>query len=106
MGDDTQGDDNYYQGYTFDLKDLFPEANVGVQEVEHNNHISVYPNPAVDQLSVTLNKNAEMTIYNIMGQAVLTVEGKAGVNTLDISNLTSGIYFISAGNDTQKFIVK
>lgn len=106
MGDDTQGDDNYYQGYTFDLKDLFPEANVGVQEVEHNNHISVYPNPAVDQLSVTLNKNAEVTVYNIMGQAVMTVEGRIGANTIDISSLTSGIYFISAGNDTQKFIVK
>ena len=62
--------------------------------------------PAVDQLSVTLNKNVEVTVYNIMGQAVMTVEGRIGANTIDISNLTSGIYFISAGNDTQKFIVK
>ena len=106
QSDDTDAFDNYYQGLTFDLKDLFPNANVGVQEIEHNNYISVYPNPAVDQLNITLNKNAEVTVYNIMGQAVMTMEGRAGVNTLDISNLTSGIYFINAGNDTQKFIVK
>ena len=106
QSDDTDPFDNLYHGYTFDLNELFPNANVGVQEVEHNNQISVYPNPAVDQLSVMLNKSAEVTVYNIMGQAVMTVEGRAGVNTLDISNLTSGIYFISAGNDTQKFIVK
>jgi len=106
QSDDTDAFDNYYQGLTFDLNDLFPNANVGVQEIEHNNYISVYPNPAVDQLNITLNKNAEVTVYNIMGQAVMTMEGRAGVNTLDISNLTSGIYFINAGNDTQKFIVK
>ena len=106
QSDETDWTDNKYQGLTYDLKDIFPEANVGVQEVEHNNHMSLYPNPAVNQLNVTLNKNAEVTVYNIMGQAVMNVEGRAGVNTLDISSLTSGIYFISAGNDTQKFIVK
>ena len=47
-----------------------------------------------------------MTVYNIMGQAVMTVEGRTGVNNIDITSLTSGIYFISAGTDTQKFIVK
>ena len=55
---------------------------------------------------MTLNKSAEVTVYNIMGQVVMTVEGRMGINTLDISTLNSGIYFISAGNDTQKFIVK
>jgi hypothetical protein len=80
----------------------------GIEEttVSNDAQISVYPNPASGQVSVTLNNNAEVTVYNIMGQTVMTVEGHAGVNTLDISNLTSGIYFINAGNDTQKFVVK
>ena len=30
----------------------------------------------------------------------------SGTNTLDISNLGCDIYFISAGNDTQKLVVK
>ena len=106
MGGDNDPDDNLYQGFTFDLNELFPEVGVGVPEMEHNNHLSVYPNPAEGQISVTLNKNAEVTIYNIMGQAVLTMEGRAGANTLDISSLNSGVYFISAGNDTQKIVVK
>ena len=106
QSDDTDAFDNLYTGFTYDLKDLFPDAGVGVQEIEHNTHLSVYPNPAEGQISVTLNKSAEVTIYNIMGQTVMTVEGRVGVNTLDISNLTSGIYFVSAGNDTQKIVVK
>ena len=105
MGDDSDGTDNYYQGFTFELNDLF--ESVGVPEVEsHNTHMSVYPNPANDQLSITLSQNADIVIYNIMGQAVMTVEGHAGANTLNISNLTSGIYFVNAGTETQKVIVR
>lgn len=104
MGGDNDPNDNLYTGYTFNLEDLF--VGVGLPEVEHNNHVNVYPNPAVDQLSVTLNKNATLTICNIMGQVIMTAEGHAGANTLDISSLSKGIYFVTAGNDTQKFVVK
>ena len=105
-GGDSDPEDNLYTGYTFDLNHLFPIVPFNAPEMEHNNHVTVYPNPAVGQLNVTLNKNAEVTVYNIMGQAVMSVEGHAGANTLDISSLNSGVYFISAGNDTQKFVVK
>ena len=105
QGDDEEPTDNYYQGFTFELNDLF--EGVGVPEVEnHNTHMSVYPNPATDQIGIVLSQNADIVIYNIMGQVVMTAEGHAGANTLNISNLTSGIYFVNAGNETQKFIVK
>ena len=106
QSDDGDASNNLYQGFTFELNDLFPGVGVGVPEVSHNTHMSVYPNPAVDQLNVTLSQNAEIVIYNIMGQNVMTIEGHAGANNINISNLNAGIYFISAGNDTQKFIVK
>jgi hypothetical protein len=106
QSDDTDWTDNHYHGYTFSLEELFGIDGIEETPASNNNQISVYPNPAVDQLSVTLNKDAEMTIYNIMGQAVMTVEGRIGANIIDITSLTSGIYFISAGTDTQKFIVK
>ena len=97
--------DNFYQGFTFELNDLFD--GVGLEEeVSHNTHMTLYPNPATDRLNVTLSQNAEIVVYNIMGQSVMTVEGHAGANSLNISNLTSGIYFVNAGTDTQKFIVK
>ena len=104
MGDDPDDSNNYYQGLTFDLSDLFPF--VGVPEVSHNTHMSLYPNPAVEQLNVTLSQDADIVIYNIMGQNVMNVEGHAGNNSINISNLNAGVYFISAGSDTQKFIVK
>ena len=36
----------------------------------------------------------------------MSQEGNAGANSINISSLTSGIYFVNAGSDTQKFIVK
>ena len=104
QSDEDDWADNHYAGYTYELSDLF--EGVGLKEVENNTHVSVYPNPAENLLNVTLNKNAEVVIYNIMGQAVMNVKGHIGANRLDISSLNSGIYFVSAGNDTQKFVVK
>ena len=106
QSDDADASNNYYQGLTFELTDLFPGAGVGVEEVSHNTHMSIYPNPAVEQLNVTLSQDADIVIYNIMGQNVMNVEGHAGNNSINISNLNAGVYFISAGSDTQKFIVK
>ena len=71
-----------------------------------NTQMEIYPNPAVNQLNVKLENNAEISIYNIMGQNVINMQGVKGVNTIDVNDLTSGVYFISAGTVTQKFIVK
>ena len=106
QSDDLDSSNNYYQGLTFDLYELIPIGPFGTTEEEHNTHITVYPNPAVDRLNVTLNKNTVMMVYNIMGQVVMNIEGHVGANNIDVSNLNSGIYFISAGGDAKKFVVK
>ena len=104
-GGDVIDDDNYYQALTFDLLELFGYDGVE-EQVTPNTQMTVYPNPATDQLGITLSRNSDIVIYNIMGQVVMTAEGHIGGNTLDISNLTSGIYFVNAGANTQKFIVR
>jgi hypothetical protein len=105
-GGDVTPDDNYYQALTFDLMDLFGYDGIEEGQTVSNTHMSLYPNPAVDQLNITLNRNADIVIYNIMGQEVMSVEGHVGANTLNISSLSAGVYFVNAGSDTQKFIVK
>lgn len=105
-GGDHDAFDNYYQGLTFDLYDLFGIDDVEEPAVVNSTKMTLYPNPAVDHINVTLSMNAEIVVYNTMGQAIRTIEGHAGVNQLDLNGLNSGIYFISAGSETQKFIVK
>ena len=105
QSDDPDETDNLYEGFTFELEDLWPGIGVGTTESKTTS-MNVYPNPAVDQLNVVLSQNSEVVIFNMMGQAVRTVEGHVGVNTIDLNGLTSGVYFISAGSTTQKFVVK
>ena len=105
-GGDTDQFDNFYQGMTFDLEELF--GYDGIEDVTpvSNTAMSIYPNPVSDVLSISLNKDEDVVVYNLMGQSVASFQGHAGVNTFEVSNLNAGIYFISAGNATQKFIVK
>lgn len=103
---DTDQFDNYYQGLTFDLMELFGYDAVEEPATVSNTTLSIYPNPVSDRLSISLNKNEEVVVYNLMGQTVASFQGHVGVNTFEVSNLNAGIYFISAGNATQKFVVK
>ena len=78
----------------------------------------VYPNPATDMLNIEVNasQDSEMSInvFNLMGQKVMSenTNVSTGMNTRSIntSNLTSGIYFVTVKangfENTMKFIVK
>ncbi|WP_309642146.1 glycosyl hydrolase family 18 protein [Flavobacterium sp.] len=61
------------------------------------------PNPATNELFVKGNKQDFYKILSIQGQ--LIQEGKINSNTtINITNLKSGLYFISIDNDIVKFI--
>lgn len=70
---------------------------------------SVWPSPAVDVLNINgkFDNEVNVTIYNVTGKRVMEQNGFSG-NSLDVSSLTSGIYFIRVNHDgqvgTQRFI--
>ena len=85
---------------------------VGIEELQIA-EITLYPNPANQNLYFKLNGSAnidEISIINIAGQEVLRETQISNSNRLNISNLKNGIYFarIKSGNiiSTKKFIVK
>ena len=106
QSDEEDPTDCLYQGMTFDLSELFEDWNTPENPVQTATHMTIFPNPATDQLNVTLSRNANISIYNLTGQMVQNVEGHIGGNVIDLSGMNSGIYFINADGKTQKFIVK
>ena len=101
--DDPEPDDNGYRAVKVRLDyETWGETEI----VNDNQGVSIYPNPVNTEMTVTLPSDSEVVICNLMGQVVSTFKGVKGVNTFDASNLNSGIYFLSAGNSVQKFIVK
>lgn len=73
--------------------------------------MKVYPNPVNDMFTISLDREIDnITIYNLLGQEVITKVVKANEAAIDVSGLGAGTYFVKAasGNDvkTSKIIKK
>lgn len=68
--------------------------------------IKLYPNPAISNITVSVNlpqfTNVNMGIYNTLGEKVMEVFNGSVINfseTIDISSLSSGMYYFRVGSD-------
>ncbi len=94
------------------IDDINITGSVGISEAQEAG-ISIYPNPASSLLNIQLPngiKNSKSEIRNTLGQVVVTlsvVEGQKSI--IDISSLSSGIYFLHLVSDnldvTEKIVV-
>lgn len=72
----------------------------------NNFNFSFYPNPAKDMLTLKANENIEtITIFNILGQKVISQKIGALTSTIDIAKLSSGNYIlnVSINNQTEAY---
>ncbi len=85
---------------------------LGLFDEDNNSDISIYPNPARDNLTVILrdNKNYKLSISNLQGQILMENEISSAQSRIDISKLPKGVYVISIENAensaTRKLIVQ
>jgi hypothetical protein len=64
--------------------------------------LSIYPNPANDFVSIKLDESNEILVVDLQGKKVLRQVGQIGVNTLDLSTLSRGTYFIELEQEGAK----
>lgn len=101
------------------LDEMFTGTNENNQSIYDYDVMQNYPNPAsgITTIEVNIRKAADLTVevVNMVGQKVMTVDAgavKPGMKQvkLDVSNLTSGVYFytVQAGDAkiTKKMIVE
>ncbi len=86
---------------------------VGVEEpIQENTNLSVYPNPATGGFAtITCPAGTEsISIMNALGSVVYTINAPATIETINVANLSKGIYFVQTTKagvaKTLKFIVK
>lgn len=77
---------------------------VGLNENSIANGIHVFPNPAKDLLNVeVLNSDIySVTVTNILGKVILTDKSSKDKMSIDLSNVTAGIYFLTIDSKGQK----
>jgi hypothetical protein len=96
-----------------DLSDIKP---TGINELAHTGStIKVFPNPAVDQLTVNTGAGGNLTdkyiarLYDMTGKEISTIEFEGVTYRMNVSNLTTGTYILNVSKNgisfaTQKFI--
>jgi len=105
---------SYYAGTSDRQSIVFNKteyAGLSVNETVKNKlQVSVYPNPANENIFVSLNSNvksAQVTISNLSGKVLISTEITAD-NKVDVSSLPMGMYLLTIatnnGSETVKFI--
>lgn len=98
-----------YTDWGLDLGAFF-QWTVDVEEQEAMN-MSIYPNPVVDQVNITVEdfSNATLEIYNLLGEVVKSTQLSSQNTQVDVSNLTNGTYIVRVVNGqkvaTKKVII-
>ena len=93
-----------------DCDAIYDEWHHGIDETTDNG-FTVYPNPTngvlfVETQSIASLPNPTYRITNLMGQTLLQGSINAENQRIDISMLPAGMYFISVGELTRKFVVR
>ncbi|MDG1790446.1 MAG: HYR domain-containing protein [Flavobacteriaceae bacterium] len=99
---DSSGNENIC---SFELEVLV----LGLNDNELNKGLSVYPNPSSNM--VTVNSKTDLLtsilIFDINGKQILDINTiNSEIKTLDISNFSNGIYFMTINNVVTKKLIK
>jgi hypothetical protein len=93
---------------------IFPVCNFSAASVNENGNISfgMFPNPAVNQVTVNLPKgitNGTVNIVNVIGETVFTSAINGNTMNIDLSGFAKGSYFLNVntleGKGTQKLMI-
>lgn len=101
----SQGDGSINSTYYFDDVAFFEDA-LSVDKVIVNK-VQIYPNPTSNHLSIEANGEIQkISVYNILGQEVLTKTFQSHKIKLETSGLQNGIYIIKTSIDGKESISK
>ena len=84
-------------------------VNVTMSPVALNNikqSITLYPNPTNDFVNVVSTEKGQINIYDVNGRLLQRIEMTSEKQTIDISNLPTGIYNFQINGVNNKVIKK
>jgi uncharacterized repeat protein (TIGR01451 family) len=74
------------------------------------NDFSVYPNPTKNILNISAKNNANnienITVFDVVGKAMLTQKANTPTTTIDLSNCAKGVYFVIVSGDGFEKMIK
>lgn len=114
IGDSFENEANIYFDYNFPIltnKATSTFKTLGTQDFEFSKYINIYPIPVTSILNISSKSIINIdsiTIYNVLGQVVIEIPNVEKTQSIDVSKLGPGNYFIKVisdkGSSTSKFI--
>ncbi len=96
---------------TWEIDDIkiYGQMGTGIPSIaEARNRI--YPNPAIQKVMVNLASDAKVSIFSLTGEKMYEKNLTQGTNSINISNLSSGVYLVKietpTSTETHRLIVK
>ena len=76
-------------------------TNTGLEKIAYLNELTVYPNPANNQLYINSNiKSINSKLYNTLGELIIT----SGATIIDTKDLATGLYYLTIYNSNSEII--
>ena len=91
----------YYYVDSVSVTDL---GLVGINDVNFSNQLQIVPNPVSSICAITSNENDTYALYSSIGQLIKVIPIMKGENTLDFSDLSSGIYLLKPQSYKQESV--
>lgn len=88
--------------------DVFTDGPTSVHNFSPlNKELSFYPNPVIDQVILdNNNKDSKISVLNAIGEVMISQNLIIGVQSIDLSILTSGIYFLMEHSHSNELLAK
>lgn len=64
-----------------------------------NDNIKVFPNPANSILTIESERNSDISIFNMLGQEIITITNSEQYQKIDVSNIENGTYIVKITNN-------
>ena len=77
-----------------------------INEDNVKKQLQFFPNPAINYLTIRITQKSLIEILNIEGQIINVIKCESEETSIDVSNLSSGIYIIKAKTDNGTVIKK
>jgi len=80
---------------------------IGVNEIQNKKDlIHIFPNPAIDNITIETHQKSTMEILNIQGQTIIQQPIQQGKTNIDISGLAKGVYILRLNNNDKTAVTK
>ncbi len=108
------GDHTWYNGinndidYNTEIYKFFIGEENSTTSIDENisESVNIFPNPASNQVKISVNENTELLIYDSLLREVANYNLNSGENTIETSNFADGVYFFNIGGNVSKVVIR